>query len=198
MIVTSIEHMTKTKNHVFIDEEFAFTLSKGELSKYSVVVGKAIETDIYEEIKTKVVLKKAKLKAMHLLNIMSRTEQELSQKLRQSNYTEDIIVAAIAYVKSFGYINDQEYIRHYILSRQGTKSRKEIYAGLYKKNISKEMIDQGLSEHFDTEQEREAIRALICKRGFQPEHADHKEKQKLCAYLARKGFQYDDIRAFVK
>ena len=197
MLITNIEAVTKTKNHVFIDEVFAFTLSASELLSYSLAVGQSIPEDVYQDIKTNVVLKKAKLKAMQLLSVMSRTEKELGEKLRQNHYTQDIIDQAIAYVKSFGYVNDQEYIRHYILSREGTKSRKELYAGLYKKHLSKEMIEQGLLEHYGAGQEREAIRALMCKRGFDPECTDDKQRQKLFAYLARKGFQYDDIRSAV-
>ena len=47
-------------------------------------------------------LKKAKLRAMYLLNICDRTEAELREKLKKNEYPREIIEQAIQYVKSFG------------------------------------------------------------------------------------------------
>ena len=47
---------------------------------------------------------------MHLLNDMARTESQLRDKLKLGGYPSEITEAAIAYVKSFGYINDDAYI----------------------------------------------------------------------------------------
>ena len=55
---------------------------------------------------------------------------QLYQKLKQSEYTEDVIDEAIRYVKSFGYVNDHEYARSYIINRKDRKSRKELYMTL--------------------------------------------------------------------
>ena len=50
MTVTKIEAVanTKTRYKVFLDEQFAFVLYKGELSRYHVTVGEDISEDIYE------------------------------------------------------------------------------------------------------------------------------------------------------
>ena len=77
----------------------------------------------YEKIRTEVILKRAKLRAMHLLNDMWRTEAQLREKLTRNEYPADIVEAAISYVKSFGYINYYEYARSFIESR---KERKRI------------------------------------------------------------------------
>ena len=125
MTVTKIEAVanTKTRYKVFLDEQFAFVLYKGELSRYHVTVGEDISSDIYQEIR-EAVLKRAKLRALHLLNDMGRTEMQLRQKLKQNEYTSDVIEETMKYVKSFGYVNDREYARSFILNRKNKKSRK--------------------------------------------------------------------------
>ncbi len=47
----------------------------------------------------------------------------------------------IDYVKSFVYINDQEYARNFIESRNDKKSRREIYAALCPKGVKGADID---------------------------------------------------------
>ncbi len=50
-----------------------------------------------------------------------RTESQLRDKLKLGGYPSEITEAAIAYVKSFGYINDDAYIRNFIDSRKDKK-----------------------------------------------------------------------------
>ena len=102
MTVTKTEAVTKTRYKVYIDGQFAFVLYKGELSRYHVKEGAELSEGTYEKIRGEVLVKRAKLRAMHLLNAMGRTEAQLREKLKQGGYPEDIIDEAVAYVKSFG------------------------------------------------------------------------------------------------
>lgn len=198
MTVTKIEAAAKTRYKVYIDGQFAFVLYKGELSRYHLSEGDEIEGEVYRRIRTDVIVKRAKLRAMHLLNDMGRTETQLKQKLRQGNYTEDVIEEAVAYVKSFGYINDEEYARSFIESRKEKKSRKEIYAQLCQKGLDKEVIERAFEDFYDSDDSKEAIKALMRKRNYDPETADAAETRRLLAYLMRKGFNYEDIRHVVQ
>ena len=70
MVVTKVEAVTKTKYKVYIDGQFAFILYKGELSRFHIAEDQELSQEIYEKIRTEVILKRAKLRAMHLLNDM--------------------------------------------------------------------------------------------------------------------------------
>lgn len=70
---------------------------------------------------------------MHLLNDMWRTEAQLREKLTRNEYPADIVEAAISYVKPFGYINDYEYARSFIESREITKKRRRFICSLWEK-----------------------------------------------------------------
>ena len=195
MTVTKIEAVrnSKTRYKVYVNEQFAFVLYKGELSRYHLVVGKEISEEIYNEI-NEIIIKRAKLRALHLLNDMGRTEVQLLQKLRQSDYTEAVIEKAMCYVKSFGYINDAEYARNYILNRKNKKSQKELYVQLSQKGVSSEILDDVFEECYDEDASKDAINAIIQKKKYNPDTATYADTQKILAYLTRKGFQYEDIR----
>lgn len=194
MHVTKIEPVTKTKYKVFLEGQFAFVLYKGELSRYHILEDSELEQEVIDKINTEVVLKRAKLRALHLLNDMDRTEMQLRTKLKQGMYTEDVIDKALEYVKSFGYIEDCGYARRFIAGRQNSKSRKEIYAALCQKGISRETIEAAMEECYEEKDEKEAILKLLEKKRFDPETADEAGKSKLYGYLMRKGFRYEDIR----
>ncbi len=198
MIVTRIEAVTKTKYKVYVDEKFAFALYKGELSRYHLAAGKELESELYIKIRKEIVGKRAKIRAMHLLNNMGRTEMQLRQKLVQDNYTEDIIDEAIDYVKSFGYINDETYTKNFIDNRKNKRSKKEISAQLLQKGISKAVLEKALEECYGSDSAQDAITAILQKKQFDPKTADRKETQKIMGYLVRKGFEYEDIRQVIQ
>ena len=197
MTVTQIETISKAKYRIFLDNKFAFVLYKGELSHYHIKEGAKIEEQTYLEIQ-QVIVKRAKLRAMHLLNDMDRTEGQLREKLKANQYTEEIIDEALCYVKSFGYINDSNYARRFINNRKEKKSKKEIYALLCNKGLSKELITEAMEECYDTEDSKNAIIELLRKKKYDPETVTEKEKQKIVAFLIRKGFSYHDIRQVVQ
>ena len=198
MQITDIKSVSKTKFKVYLDGQFAFTLYKGELFRYRIQEDGELSEEVYQEIREKVVLKRAKLRAMHLLNDMDRTENQLRTKLLNGDYPADIVDEAIAYVKSFGYINDESYIRRFIESKKNSKSKKEIYALLMKKGVDMEQVQEILSEYYGAEDSLNAIRDLLRKKRYDPKSATDQEMRKIYGYLARKGFGYEDIRQVIQ
>lgn len=198
MVITKIEEISKNKFHIFIDNKFAFVLYKGELSHYHIEEGIEIKETLIHEIKQNVILKRAKLRAMHLLNDMDRTEGQLREKLKASHYPDDIIEGALNYVKSFGYVNDLQYAKRFIDSKKEKKSKKELYFLLCNKGLPKELIEEAFEDCYEREDSKIAIMELLRKKKYSPETASDKEKQKIFAYLMRKGFSYEDVRHVIQ
>ena len=123
-------------------------------------------------------LRQAKLKALRLLERMDRTEAQLREKLLQAEFDSEMVEKAIAYVKSFGYINDERYVRNYIECRCQSKSR--VYEEL-------EPVDQC-----------ELIRKHLEKKHYRNAEADDRQKRSVIASLARKGFCMSDIISVMK
>ena len=143
-------------------------------------------------------LKQAKIKALRLLECMERTEQQLRLKLKQKGFEDVVVEEAIQYVKSYGYINDASYAERFVINKQNSKSRREIYAMLLQKGIRKEDVDAAMEKQYRDEDAEEAIRRLCEKKHFVASESTDVEKKKIYDFLLRKGFRSDDIRRVLK
>lgn len=197
MMITEILPVTKQKYRVVTDEQLAFILYKGELSHYHLQAGRELTEQEFRTIQEEVLIKRAKLRAMHLLTARDYTELQLRNKLEQGEYTQEAVETAIEYVRSWHYLDDQRYMEQYLTGFSGNKSRRQREQELQQKGISKEMIAafrQKQEDIGETQDETEMILELLRKRCRDPRSADEKEKRRHYAYLMRKGFDSGDIR----
>ena len=197
MRVTRIEELTKSRSRVYIDEEFAFVLYKGELRSYHIAEGEELDQEDYETIMGQVLPKRAKLRAMNLLKSREYTTKQLHDKLKDGGYPERIISEALAYVESFHYTDDLRYAVAYISGHESIRSRRRIELDLLNKGIDQDTLDrawQEWEEQGGTQDEQVMIRKLLKKRGYDPETADRKEIQRQGAFLMRRGFSGESVR----
>lgn len=194
MVVSKIEQISKSKSRVFLDGQFAFVLYKGELSRYRIKENEEISSETVQDIKDTVLKKRVKLRAMHLLNQMDRTEEQLRKKLKENEYTDDLVEIAIQYVKSFGYIDDVSYIERFISLKKDKKSKKELQYLLMQKGLSSDLICEVMEEVYTKEDQIQGIREILRKKKYSFEDATEKEKEKMMAYLLRKGFPYQEVK----
>lgn len=201
MVVTDVVEYSKSRYKVYIDQEFAFVLYKGELRIYGVEKDKEVSEATYEKIVKEVLTKRAKLRSMNLLKSREYTRHQLAEKLRQGLYPENVIEEALAYVASYRYIDDDRYALSYIRFHSDSKSKKSLELSLMKKGIDKNTIKRAWDaweEEGNCQNEAEQIKRLLEKRKFDSRTADMKEIQRTFAFLMRKGFSAEMIRKFVK
>ncbi|HKM21510.1 MAG TPA: regulatory protein RecX [Lachnospiraceae bacterium] len=191
LTVTKIEEYTKSKYKIYLNDEFAFVLYKGELRRYGIEEGMVFTDELRGEIIGTLLVKRAKLRAMHLLEKIDRTEADVRRKLKENLYPKEVIDEAITYVKNYHYIDDERYAENYIRYKQASSSRNEIKRKLMEKGISKEVIATKLEETNDSD--TELVKKLILKRCSEPANLNYQEKNKLFAYLYRKGFSSEAI-----
>ena len=196
MIVTDITDISKTKVKVCIDNGETFALYKSELRKLQIKKGEVITDERYQQIMGEVLQKRAKLRFMNLLKSRDYTEHQLRTKLAQGLYPDEIIDEAIAYMASFGYIDDIRYAKSYIGCSQSAKSRKQIEMALFLKGISKETVAGAYAQCAQEEQltdEEEVIKKLLAKKHYNSQSATYEESRKMIGFLYRKGFSLDKI-----
>lgn len=191
MIITAIEPCENKKYKVYLNDELAFELYKSELKTCNLVTGMDLEEELHNRILYDIVGKRAKKRAMHILEKQDKTEQQLRDKLLENQYPAQIVEYAIDYVKTYGYIDDVSYARRYIEYRSRSKSRKQLKMELYAKGVSSEIITQIFDDM--EEGEMETIRKLILKKSAEPQLLEEQEKKKLKTSLMRKGFAYSEI-----
>ena len=197
MIVTNLEPHTKARIKVYVDQELAFVLYKGELTAYGIKVGEELTQEDYQLIMKELLPKRAKLRSMNLLKSKDYTEKQLRDKLRDGFYPQEVIEEAVAYVKSYHYIDDARFAESYITYYSESRSRRRIEQDLGQKGIAKEVIELAYSEAAEKEKlpdETKLIEEQLRKKHFDKENATYEEKQKITAFLYRKGFRIDGIR----
>ncbi|MCR5798262.1 MAG: RecX family transcriptional regulator [Eubacterium sp.] len=139
--------------------------------------------------------KKAIEKAMSLLLIKDRTSKELSDRLLTAGFSEDETRDAMEYVTSFGYVDDRRYVENFISFQRAKRSKKEIIYKLIQKGLKKDFVVE-IMEEIDYSEDNMAIANLIKKRlkGEDINEISYQDKQKIFAYLARKGFEISRIK----
>lgn len=139
--------------------------------------------------------KKARKKALLLLEHMDRTEKGLSDRLRQAGFSIEAVEDAMEYVRSYGYLNDERYAENYISYRMGSKSRQKILQELAGKGIDRETALQAWERAAEVMEpdERALLRASVEKKYTVGSTLDEKEMRRLYGYLIRRGFSYGDI-----
>ncbi|MDD3279158.1 MAG: regulatory protein RecX [Lachnospiraceae bacterium] len=194
ILVKTITPVTNKKSKVELEGQPAFVLYKGELSRYGIREEQEISEECYREIIDEVLTKRAKIRTMHLLMTQDRTEAELRGKLTRDGHPDEVIDRAIAYVKSYHYIDDARYTRQYLESRRGKKSLRSIQFELERRGVDRDTIlavweESGAREQSETGQ----IEALLRKRAGEPHRMDEKELRRIYGYLARRGYSGSDI-----
>lgn len=83
MMITGIEDHPKGKGRVriFMNNEFAFVLYKGELSQYGIECGVTVTDTLYDRIMQETVFPRARKRAMNLLMNIDRTEADVRRRL---------------------------------------------------------------------------------------------------------------------
>jgi len=194
MIVKSIEQHTKTKVKVCLDNRTDFQLYKREIDKYGINEGEELSN--YDEILSEVLIPRAKKRAMHLLEKMDRTKADIRSKLRRNGYPDEAINAAIEYIESYNYLNDERYAYMYVRNYCNSRSRNRIMQDLYRKGVDKDTINDAIESEYTVDEE-ELINMYIIKRGYDADNASMKDRDKMFRFLISKGFPLDEIQRLI-
>lgn len=200
MRVTGIEECSKSRVRIFIEEEFAFVLYKGELRSHHILEGEEIGEESFHSIMTQLLPKRAKLRAMNLLKSRDYTKKQLHDKLKAGEYPEKVIEEALAYVEDYHYIDDLRYALNFIQSHADSRSRRRLEQDLLGRGIDKVTLEKAWREWEEQggdQDEPAMILELLRKKGFDSERASVKERQKMYGFLMRKGFPGGLVRRAV-
>ena len=185
MIITKLDKVGTKQVRLFFDEEKYCLLYYNEVRRLGFHEKDEVGQQEFEEL-NKLLLHRAKLKAMSLLKYQDRTRKELKDRLMRAEFPEFITEGAVAYVESFGYINDEEYVRRYMEYKAETKSRIQIKMDLRKKGIGTEILERIFDEY--EYEEDDVLEEQVQKRIRQKGSVTKENFQKYYGYFARKGF----------
>ena len=196
MQIMEIAELDKKRMRIVLEDRSSFALYKGEARQYGLQQGEELSEELFEEICEKVLVKRARKRAMHLLQRMDRTEAQIRTKLALGLYPDDVIDSAVDYVKGYRYVDDLRYTKDFVVYHMDRKSRTRIEQDLLRKGISKDMIRavfEELEEEGTRQDETAMIRSLLEKKKYDAQTSDRQEKQRMYAFLYRKGFHSEAI-----
>ena len=135
--VESIEPLEKGKVRIVFDNGTVVVLYRKEVAGLKLQEGLFLSKEQYNKIIYEIIGKRAKKRAMYLLEQMDRSERKLREKLTQNQYPEECVDFAIDYVKKYHYLDDYRYACTYVR-----------YHG---EKLSKVQLLQKLLQEFSTE-----------------------------------------------
>lgn len=196
MLVTKIipQKRDTSKYNIFIDGEYVFALSLGDMEYFHIKEGREIPEKTVAFIQRSLIYIQAQNKALHFIGYKLRTEKEVRQKLMESDFSEEIIEEVMIFLNKYHYTDDREYANRYIkdrlhLSPRGTYA---LRMELIQRGISEEICEEVI-EQTDFCETKDAVKWLEKKtRGQWP--PDEKKKKQLYGFLQRKGYSYGVIK----
>lgn len=195
MIISRLEEIGKKQVRLFFDEEKYCLLYHNEIRRLGLREQEEVDQKVFAELNA-LLLHRAKLKAMSLLKYQDRTKKELKERLARLEFPEFIIEDAVSYVESFGYINDEAYIRRYMEYKAPSKSRLQIQRELQQKGVSMQLLESVWEEY--EYQEEDILEEQLQKRIRQKGPVTDGNFQKNYGYFARKGFSCNLILNLLK
>ncbi len=190
--ITALVAQKKNKNRVsvYLDGKFAFGLAAIEAIQLK--RDQVLSDDDIARLRDLDNVEKAHDRALHFLSFRPRSEAEVRRNLKDAEFAPHTIEAAIERLKRSGLLDDRAFAQYWLENRGqfSPRSARALKAELRQKGVAAETVDESLqaAAHDDDEA---AFRAAL-PRARRLAHLDAREfKQKLGAYLARRGFGYE-------
>ncbi len=204
MFVSRIEQISKTKFQVTTGDEDVFLLKEKDILLYHIKEGEEISQEnllLLVEGMRKECLRRSGM----LLQSRDYSQVKLKEKLLTYGFPLSIVENTILKLKEANYVNDerlaQNYIRYHLYQAQD-KSLRRIRMDLMGKGIGEEQISRAIVNVNEEESgdntpksaECKQICEILRKKRYDSNTASWEEKQKLMAFLYRKGYSQDAIR----
>jgi len=142
--------------------------------------------------------KEAERIAINYLSYKPRSINEVRRKLWSKKISDAIIDITIEKMKSYSYLDDEKYTCGWIEERIRTRgfSSSKIKSELFLKGISKEIIENNLTEIYTPELEIKTAKSLAKKQIRKYKALDKKViRRRIINFLLRKGYNYSTIES---
>lgn len=182
-----------------LDNSEVLRISYEAYSMYKISSGTELSGEQYTELYDESKKLECTQKAFNQLALRSRSVEELRQYLRKKNFSEKHIEETLNYMKEKGYLNDYNFSISYVKSKMKTgKSGKNIIVrDLYRKGITRKIIDKVLRETGADIPDEEALFDLALKK-----YRTVKEKEnslmKVSNFLRGRGYDYESINRVLR
>lgn len=197
MQIVEVTQFNRNKVWIRTDNEIAFVMYKGDLSKYNLYVEQKLSEEAFHIICNDCLLPRAKRRGLFLLEKREYSVYLMQQKLLKDGYPEPVVMSALDYLCRCSYLDDERYTKAFLRTYSFGKSMNRMQMQLRQNGISEECIRLAVAEleaNEDLVNERDVIYKLLRKRHYMSSDSTREEREKQIRYLLNKGFSYDIIK----
>lgn len=191
MKISAIKQQVKRPDRfsIFVEGKYSFSLGEGDFVTSGLRSGVEITEAEIEDYKDQSEFSKIYEKTLNLLSFRPRSEWELRDYLKRKKQSPAIIDKILNKLSKSGYVDDKKFAERWVESRRLSKptSRRRLIQELRQKRINDSVIEEVLSA--DETDERKVLEELVERK-----RARYPDKLKFMQYLARQGYNYDDIK----
>lgn len=189
------KNKSNDKFSIFINNEFAFSISGTDVLYFKLKENDEIFNDKIQYIMDNTIFNEARDKALNFLGYKARTYKEVVDKLMDNDYPEETIYNVMELLTKYSYVDDYKYATSYTKYMHNAKSygKIRIKFELKQKGVPNNIIDKVFEElNLD---ETDNIMMLLDKKLKNSTDIDYKEKKRVFDYIARRGYYYEDINS---
>jgi regulatory protein len=139
-------------------------------------------------------------RALNMLAFRARSSSELARSLQRKGEEKPHVDWAVARLKEQGLLDDAAFARSFARTKvvDGKQSRRRVQQDLARKGVSRSLSDEAIDTVFEEEAvdqraivEEAARKKLRSLAGLEPAV----QRRRLYGFLARRGYEIDDIRS---
>jgi regulatory protein len=195
--ITALKVQKRNPNriNVYLDGEYAFPVAR--IVGAWLQVGLELSEEKIAALREQDTKEVAFQRALKFLNYRPRSETEVRKKLNELGFDESVMDETLDRLRQNGLISDDRFAREWVENRSTfrPRSRRLLALELRQKGVADEIIQDALDETVDEDELAYQAAIRKARRWENLEWAEFRER--LSAYLMRRGFSYGTISGLV-
>ncbi|MCD4813695.1 recombination regulator RecX [bacterium] len=197
--ITAIQPQVKRKKRysIFIDDVFFFGVDQAVVAKLDLKTGQVVEPQDLQTIMRSEEELQVQARCLRLLERRAHSRYELSVKLRQRGIEDAIAATVLDRLQHTGLINDQVFAEMFIRDRMTMASMgtQRLQLELMKRGIDRQIVETAIAQEVEGDEEDRCWELAERKMRVYQKLDSAVARRRLTAFLGRRGFQYECIRA---
>jgi regulatory protein len=205
MLVTAIVANPRRNGRfdVLVDGAVSATLSIEAIERLKIAVGTVVDARIEAALAREAAVVTTYDRALNMIALRARSAAELRRLLVRKGEPADIVDVAIERLLRAGFLDDSSFARQFARSKVAGAglSRRRVQQELARRGVAREIAESAIAEVFAEEQidEADTIDRVARKKFKSLARLDPQvQRRRLYAFLARRGYEIDDIARTVR
>ena len=195
----AVQARDKERVNVAVDGAHAFSLALEVAEREGVAPGLVLDRDRIDALLAVDSAARATAAALAFLGYRPRTEREVRDRLRERGHAPAAVEATIERLRGWRYVDDAGFARFWVEGRveHRPRGRRLLEQELRQKGVDRETAREAVA---DADYDEAAAAVALARKRWPAYAADDpaSARRRLGAYLQRRGFGWDAVRAALR